>query len=257
MESLLTDVRYGLRMLIKTPGLSAVAVLTIALGVGLTTHTFSIVYGSVIRGPDFDRGTTLVILSQDIPSSGIRGRGVPLLDLIGLREQQTAFRGLAALTMGTINLADDDSPPERFEGAFVSASVFAQVDGVPILGRVFNPEEDAGTGEQVVILGHSVWQGRYGGDPNILQRHHCRHPEAILDRHPPGRRSGSLHDRDHCRSQPGGRNASGRQGVGRGWSTTSSRTRAGARPASVWGASAQSSSSARSRCRARCSWRLA
>ena len=168
MESLLTDVRYGLRMLIKTPGLSAIAVLTIALGVGLTTHTFSIVYGSVIRGLEFDRGTTLVILSQDIPSRGIRGRGVPLLDFIDLREQQTAFRGLGALGMGTINLADEDSPPERFEGAFVSASVFAQVDGVPILGRVFNPEDDAGTGEQVVILGHSVWQGRYGGDPNII-----------------------------------------------------------------------------------------
>ena len=70
--------------------------------------------------------------------------------------------------MGTINLADDDSPPERFQGAFVSASLFSQVDGVPILGRVFNPEEDAGTGEQVVILGYSVWRGRYGGDPNII-----------------------------------------------------------------------------------------
>lgn len=168
MESLLTDVRYGLRMLIRTPGLSAVATLTIALGVGLATHTFSIVYGSVIRGLDFDRGTTLVDLSQDMLSQGGRGFRIPILDLIDFREQQTAFRGLAAFTMGTINLADEDSPPERYEGAFVSASMFAQVDGVPILGRVFNPEEDAGTGEQVVILGYNVWRNRYAGDPNIV-----------------------------------------------------------------------------------------
>ncbi|MFV2007496.1 MAG: hypothetical protein ACC667_08610, partial [Longimicrobiales bacterium] len=96
MDSLITDLRYALRMLVKTPGLSAVAILTIALGVGLTTHTFSIVYGSVIRGLDFDRGTTLVNLSQDEPSRGNRGGGIPILDLIDWREQQTAFRGLGA-----------------------------------------------------------------------------------------------------------------------------------------------------------------
>ncbi|GMR13029.1 MAG: ABC transporter permease [Gemmatimonadota bacterium] len=168
MDSLITDLRYALRMLVKTPGLSAVAILTIALGVGLTTHTFSIVYGSVIRGIDFDRGTALVNLSEDVPSQDRRGNGIPILDLIDWREQQTAFRGLGAFSMGTINLADEESRPERFNGAFVSASLFAQVDGVPILGRVFNPEEDAGTGEPVVILGYNVWQNRYAGDPDIV-----------------------------------------------------------------------------------------
>lgn len=168
MNSLLTDMRYGLRMLIKTPGFSAVAVLTIAIGVGLTTLTFSIVYGALLRRPSFDRGTPLVFVSQDDPERGNRGRFIPLLDLIDFREQQTLFRGLGAWTGGTINLADQDSRPERYQGAFVSASLFAQVDGVPILGRVFNPEEDAGTGEQVVILGYDVWRNRYGGDPDIV-----------------------------------------------------------------------------------------
>ena len=170
MDSLIADLRYGLRMLVRTPGLSAVAILTIALGVGLTTHTFSVVYGAVIRGLDFDRGTTLVSLSQDIPSEGSRGSSIPILDLVDWREQQTAFRGLAGYTGGTVNLADEGSPPERFQGAFVSANLFAQVDGVPILGRVFNSDEDAGTGELVVILGHGVWQSRYGGDPTIIGR---------------------------------------------------------------------------------------
>lgn len=81
---------------------------------GVTTHTFSVVYGAVIRGLDFDEGTTLLSLSQDVPSESSRGDGIPLLDLIDWREQQTAFRGLAGFAQGiTINLADEGAPPER------------------------------------------------------------------------------------------------------------------------------------------------
>jgi predicted permease len=170
MDALLTDLKYGIRMLIKTPGLTLVSVLTIALGVGLTTHTFSSVYGSVIRGLDFDRGTKLASLSEEIVSAGERGGNVPYLDVLDWREQQTAFRGLAVFTQGTVNIADEGSPPERFSGAFVSANLFEQVDGVPIMGRVFNADEDAGPGQLVVILGYDVWQNRYAGDPNIVGR---------------------------------------------------------------------------------------
>jgi len=69
-------------MLVRTPGLSAVAILTIALGVGLTTHTFSVVYGAAIRGLDLDGGGVLVSISQDIPSEETRGGGIPILDLV-------------------------------------------------------------------------------------------------------------------------------------------------------------------------------
>jgi putative ABC transport system permease protein len=168
MDSLFTDVRYGLRMLVRTPGLSAVAILTIALGVGLTTHTFSVVYGAAIRGLDLDGGAILVSISQDIPSEETRGGGIPILDLVDFREQQTAFRGLAGYAQLSVNLADEASPPERVQGARVSANLFAQVDAVPVLGRVFNATEDAGTGELVIILGYAVWENRYGGDPNIV-----------------------------------------------------------------------------------------
>ena len=171
MDSLFTDLRYGVRMLTKTPGLSLVAVLTIALGVGLTTHTFSVVYGSVIRGLDFDEGTTLVSLSEDVPSENRRGNGIPILDLLDWREQQTAFRGLAGFSQGaTVNLADEGSPPERYVGAFVSANLFDQVDGVPLLGRVFTPAEDAGHGEGVVVLSYDVWQNRYADAQDIIGR---------------------------------------------------------------------------------------
>ena len=170
MDVFLTDLKYGFRMLRKTPGLTVVSVLTIALGVGLTTHTFSSVYGSVIRGLPFDEGTKLVHLSEEIVASGERGNGIPYLDVLDFREQQTVFRGLAAFNQGTVNIADEGNPPERYNGAFVSANLFEQVDGVPLLGRVFNESEDAGLGEPVIILGYEVWQNRYAGDPNIIGR---------------------------------------------------------------------------------------
>jgi predicted permease len=170
MDAFLMDLKYGIRMLLKTPGLTAVSIVTIALGVGLTTHTFSSVYGSVIRGLDFDRGTQLASLSEEVLATGNRGGGIPYLDLLDWREQQTSFRGLAAVSQGTVNIADEGNPPERFNGAFVSANLFDQVDGVPIMGRTFTPSEDAGLGEPVVILGYDVWRNRYGSDADIVGR---------------------------------------------------------------------------------------
>ena len=170
MDAFLMDLKYGIRMLVKTPGLTLVSVVTIALGVGLTTHTFSSVYGSVIRGLDFDRGTRLASLTEEVVSAGERGNGIPYLDVLDWREEQTSFRGLAAFQQGTVNIADEGNPPERYNGAFVSASLFDQVDGVPIMGRVFNASEDDGTGEPVVVLGYDVWQDRYAGDPDIVGR---------------------------------------------------------------------------------------
>ncbi len=170
MDAFLTDLKYGLRMLLKAPTLSIVAVLTIALGVGLTTHTFSVVYGSVGRGLDFDRGTRLASISEEIVSRNSRGGSIPYLDLLDLREEQSAFRGLAALSQGTVNIADEGNPPERYNGAFVSANLFEQVDGVPVLGRVFNSSEDAGLGEAVALISHRVWQSRYAGDPSVIGR---------------------------------------------------------------------------------------
>src|SRR5688572_31563360 len=113
MDFLPQDLKYGLLMQLKATGLTLVAVLTIALGVGLTTHTFSVVYGVMLRGLDFDRGTRLVSLSEETVTEGSTGEGVPLLDLLDWREQQTAFRGLAAFTQGTVNIPDEGSPPER------------------------------------------------------------------------------------------------------------------------------------------------
>ncbi len=168
MGTILRDLKYAFRMLTKTPGLSAIAIVTIALGVGLTTHTFSIVYGSVIRGLPYEGSDRLVYLTQARLAEGSTDRSVPIHDYLDWRDQQTTFEDLAALYNGTVNLADADQRPERFLGAFVTWNAIAQSGARPILGRGFLPGEDAPDASPAIIIGYDVWQNRYDADPDIL-----------------------------------------------------------------------------------------
>jgi predicted permease len=162
------DIRYGIRMLFKTPVLSLSAITTIALGVGLTTHTFSVVYGSVIKGLPYEGADRLMNIDRTRPSVGFDDMSAPIHDFVDWREQQTVFEDLAAARQGTVNLADADMRPERYDGAFVTAATFAQVGVQPIMGRGFNEEDDTGHTPPTIILGYNVWQNRYGGDPDII-----------------------------------------------------------------------------------------
>jgi predicted permease len=170
MGTFFTDVRYGVRMLFKTPGLSLAAIVTIALGVGLTTHTFSVVYGSVIRGLPIEDGERLMHVSQNNLGEDIDNMGLRIHDFVDWREQQTGFHDLAAFYQGTVNIADGESRPERFQGAFVTASMFRQLGVQPILGRLLQDDEDYGRTSPTIVLGYDVWRNRYGSDPNIVGR---------------------------------------------------------------------------------------
>ena len=136
MNGFVRDLRYAVRVLARTPGLSAAAILTIALGVGLTTHTFSIVYGSGVKGIPYPRADRLVALNQAVPVDGINGRDVPLHDFADWRAQQKSFDDLAAAEMATVNLADDDRRPDRFLGALVSWNALEQSGAQPSPPRV-------------------------------------------------------------------------------------------------------------------------
>jgi predicted permease len=168
MRSLFKDIRFAIRMLYKTPSLSLIAVLTVALGVGATTHTFSVVYGSVIKGLPFEGSERLMSVSWTRPSHGITQSSVPSHDWMDWREQQTVFEDLAGYYPGTVNVADDEGRPERFDGAFVSANAFAQTGVVPILGRTFLEGEDEPGAAPTIVIGYDVWQNRYGGDPDVI-----------------------------------------------------------------------------------------
>jgi len=170
VATLMADLRYGMRMLLKSPGVSLAAVLTIALGVGLTTHTYSALDGTVLRGvpvPDADR---LVMIDERIPRLGIEQNGTPLLDFLDLQVRQTVFEGVAAYYWSSINLAGEEAPPERVDAARVSANALQLVGVPPLLGRVFRPGEDAPDAPPRIVLSYALWKNRFDADPNILGR---------------------------------------------------------------------------------------
>jgi len=162
------DVRFGLRMLLKTPLLSAVAVLTIGIGVGLTTHTFSSVYGTILRGvpvPGHDRLMSIVETNFE---QGISEMALSLHDFEDLRAQQRSFDDLAAFYQGTVNVAGEGSPPERFAGAYVSANMLRAVGVQPAFGRTFRDEEGLPGASPTIVLGYHVWMNRFAGDPSTV-----------------------------------------------------------------------------------------
>ena len=168
MTTLLADLRFGLRMLIKTPVLSVIAIATVGLGVGLTSHTFSTVYGSVGRGLPVEGADRMVHLDANRPELGITSMGISIHDYGDLRAQQTSFEDLGAFYAGTVNVAGESGPPERFAGAFVSANALLHLRVEPFLGRTFREGEDLPGASPVIVLGHHVWRNRFGADPAVV-----------------------------------------------------------------------------------------
>ena len=116
MLTTLTDIRFGARMLLKRPGLSVIAVVALALGIGLTTSMFSIVYGLVLRGLPFDDPDALVRLSRTRPAQDAQFMPVTIHDFEDWRDQQTSFEHLAAWLGTTVNISGTEGQPIRYTG---------------------------------------------------------------------------------------------------------------------------------------------
>ena len=168
--TLLSDIRYGFRMLVKRPGLSAIAIIALALGIGLTTTMFGIVYGAVIRGLPFEESENLIALFRNRPAQDIQFMAVSIHDFGDWREQQTSFEDIAGFYPETVNVAGTEGKPIRYLGAYVNAHLFDILRVQPILGRNFRPEEDHPSTPPVIILSYRAWQDRYQGDPNVIGR---------------------------------------------------------------------------------------
>ncbi|MDH3424029.1 MAG: ABC transporter permease, partial [Gemmatimonadota bacterium] len=169
MDGVLTDLKYAARGLLKSPGVAVIAVIALALGIGLTTVMFSIVYGALHRGLPFEGAERIMHLERSNPTEGIQSMGVPIHDYRDWRERQHSFEHLAAFYEGTVNIRGTERA-ERFEGAFMTANSFDALGVQPVLGRAFTPDEETVGAPQVVLLGYRVWQERYGGTPDVLGR---------------------------------------------------------------------------------------
>jgi hypothetical protein len=124
MPTLLSDIRYGARMLIRRPGLNALAILALALGIGLTTTMFSIVYMAVLKGLPFPDADRLVALFRTRPAQGLDQMPVSIHDFVDWRAQQTSFEDVAAYFAGTVNVSGTEGRPVRYLGSYASAHLF-------------------------------------------------------------------------------------------------------------------------------------
>lgn len=165
MDALWQDIRYGLRMLLKNPGFTAVAVLTLALGIGANTAIFSFVNGILLRPLPFKEPERLVWFWETQPDQPKAPFSAP--EFLDYQSQNQTLDQMAAVRQMNFNLTGVD-PVERLRGAIVSVNFFSLLGVQPLLGRDFRPEEGQPGAPRVVLLSHGLWQRRLGSEPNIL-----------------------------------------------------------------------------------------
>jgi putative ABC transport system permease protein len=154
-------------MLLKNPAVSAVAVVTLALGIGANTATFSIVNAVVLRPLPYRNPDRLVSLWTNVPEHGRRPTTPG--NFFDLKNQNTVFENMAAFRSATLTLTGDGEPAQVM-GASISAGYFALVGVEPMIGRSFLPEEYEPGKHLVVILGNAFWRSYYGGDRTIINK---------------------------------------------------------------------------------------
>ena len=165
MITLLQDLRYGVRMLAKSPAFAAVAVLTLALGIGANTSIFSVVNAVLLRPLPFRDSGRLMVLNESNERQPHVSVSYP--NYFDWRQQNHVFEGMATLQPRDFNLAGV-SEPENIGGAAVSSNLLRTLGVKPLLGRDFLPEEDKKGTEPVVMLNYKLWQRRFGGEASAV-----------------------------------------------------------------------------------------
>ncbi len=168
MQTLWQDLHYGARALLKTPGFTLVAVITLALGIGANTAIFSVVNAALLRRLPYD-ATRLVAVDSFNPQKEKRAYGAPPADFWDWQEQSRTFEQLTMYSGGGIGLKESERI-EVISGARVTVNFFATFGVQPMLGRSFDNDEGFVNSPRAVILSHRLWQQRYGGDPQIVGR---------------------------------------------------------------------------------------
>ncbi len=165
MDTLLQDLRYAFRSLVKNPGFASLSILCLALGIGVNSTIFSVVDTIAIRPLPFRDPEQLVSLRGTHKANGIDDGGVAYPHVQDWRARARVFDLIASVTGRSLTLTDRGGEPERFVGATVSWNLFPMLGIDPVLGRQLREDEDKPGGEPVVLLSHGVWQRRYASDP--------------------------------------------------------------------------------------------
>jgi putative ABC transport system permease protein len=167
IETFLQDTRYAFRMLRKNPGFTAVAVLTLALGIGANTAIFSVVYAVLLKPLPYANPDQLFNVFQAKPQEGAGGTGWSYANFAELREQNRVFSDMAGAQQHQLTLTGRGEPAV-VNTSVVTPELFSLFGEKPLAGRAFFPEDGKAGAPPVVILSENLWRGTFGADPNIL-----------------------------------------------------------------------------------------
>src|SRR5262245_22300912 len=170
MRTLWQDLRYGARMLMRQPGFTVVAAITLALGIGANTAIFTWIKAIILQPlPGVAASDRLVMLHSVLTGSDNRAISVSYPDYKDYRDRNEVFSGLAASNINIFNLLDGEGQPERVWGSLVSGNFFDVLGVRAAMGRTFAPDEDRTPGTHpVVVISHRLWQRRFAADPFLI-----------------------------------------------------------------------------------------
>ena len=172
LESLLQDLRFGVRMLRKNPGFAAVALLTVAIGIGANTVMFSAVNAFLLQGIPFHDPDQLVMVWEKNPTvDGFLSERLPVRmhSYLYWRDHAQSFQSISAALFNDVNVSGFQKP-ERMESARVSSNFFSVLGVSPVIGRTFTPSECTGDSPHVALISYGMFERQFGSSPNILQR---------------------------------------------------------------------------------------
>src|SRR2546425_6448759 len=161
----MNDLKFAFRQLLKSPGFTAVAALTLALGIGANTAIFSMVNAILLRVLPYKQSNQIVRVLEMTPQG--TPEGVSLPNFVDWKDENRAFESLSAFVIKGFDLTGI-GVPQWAAGASVSSNLFTLLGVQPTLGRAFLPDEESPGRNRVVVISHSLWQGRFGSDPDMI-----------------------------------------------------------------------------------------
>ncbi|HEY2748792.1 MAG TPA: ABC transporter permease, partial [Polyangia bacterium] len=167
MMGVLADVKFALRMLRRSPGVTAAAVIALALGIGANTAIFSVVDGVLLRPLPYADSARLVALHTANPSLGRSRAALSYLEYKDILAQSRTLANVAVYEQNDANLAASGTAPERISAGVASATLFPTLGVAPMIGRNFVADEERLGNDQVAILTYTAWRDRFGSDPRV------------------------------------------------------------------------------------------
>jgi putative ABC transport system permease protein len=170
MRTLWQDLRYGSRLLYRSPGFTFIALLTLTLGIGATAAIFSVVSAVLLRALPFREPQRLVSVYEDEGSIGFPRNTPAPANYVDWKAQTQVFEDAAATSGSEFSLTEAGGDPEQLHGARVTQNLFSVLGTVPAAGRTFLHDEDRPGGPHVALISHGLWKRRFGGDPHLVGR---------------------------------------------------------------------------------------